>query len=614
MTHAAHEIRRPRIRGSWILPGLLLLAATAFVAPDGATADADTVTRAQRDARIELGRRLFFEPDASPSGLRACASCHDPNHGFSDPKRLSADDFGITTRHSQTIIDSADNPSAHWDGEFRNVRQLVRKRVGSSVSPWQAAPSSPVTLPPLALQSDGFVTFDNKVVRFVKTKMPTAPAVRTFETERVAERMAVHRRYERAFQVAFGSPKITVERMAKAIEAYCKTVKSTEAPIDRYLHGDKAALSEAAKRGLALFRGRAGCAECHTMEGTRPAFTDYRFHNTGIAWSGVETRYGADQVALMGKLMQDARLQLRVKGLERVRGPIELLADRGRGRRTHTRAMVRRFKTPTLRDVAKRPPYMHDGRMKTLEEVVRYYAKGCCQDDPLLDARLGGQLVGFEASDRDVADLVAFLEALSGDERPGLAQDAWEARVETQRVRFFNAYGKPMKNAPVILRPEGDVVPVDGEIPEPKVRLVRTDAKGIVEFAPGPTTHTRVQLAGYADPGGDVLVPDTCEEARLELMVSDGTKFIVRLRSDQTPPDELVFVGDPKKGNARKFVFPRTSLKVDKDGEQEATYEGWAYRYGNSQEVKLELPGSNGTTITVLRPGRVTPIDLRSDR
>ena len=83
---------------------------------------------------VELGRRLFFDPVVSRSGARACASCHDPAHGFSDPAQFSDDDVGRTVRHSQTLLDSHLNPSAHWDGEFSSIEALVSARVGLTAS------------------------------------------------------------------------------------------------------------------------------------------------------------------------------------------------------------------------------------------------------------------------------------------------------------------------------------------------------------------------------------------------------------------------------------------------------------------------------------------------
>jgi hypothetical protein len=87
--------------------------------------------RTTEEARIELGRRLFFDPLASRSGARACSSCHDPEHGYSDPGARSEDDVARTGRHSQTLLDGHRNPTAHWDGEFDSIEELVTARLGT---------------------------------------------------------------------------------------------------------------------------------------------------------------------------------------------------------------------------------------------------------------------------------------------------------------------------------------------------------------------------------------------------------------------------------------------------------------------------------------------------
>src|SRR5262245_21062278 len=83
----------------------------------------------KEEARVELGRRLFFDARVSRAGMRSCADCHDPEHGYSDRRAHSLDDRGPTRRHSQTLVDGADNPSSHWDGVFARVGDLVTARV-----------------------------------------------------------------------------------------------------------------------------------------------------------------------------------------------------------------------------------------------------------------------------------------------------------------------------------------------------------------------------------------------------------------------------------------------------------------------------------------------------
>src|SRR6185503_14896886 len=103
-----------------------LLALASFAVAGESTSGASTP---REDPLRELGRRLFFDPAASRMGMRSCADCHDPGHGYSDPEKVSRDDARTTQRHSQTIVDTADSPTGHWDGEFKRIEDVVRSRL-----------------------------------------------------------------------------------------------------------------------------------------------------------------------------------------------------------------------------------------------------------------------------------------------------------------------------------------------------------------------------------------------------------------------------------------------------------------------------------------------------
>src|SRR5262245_13991815 len=122
---------RPRIRILASAAGLaaMLVAASATLATAG---DGKPRRGSTLDAKVELGRRLFFDPAASRAGMRSCADCHVPEKAFSDGERTSRDDRGPTRRHSQTLVDGIDNPSAHWDGQFRDVEELVTARLSTT--------------------------------------------------------------------------------------------------------------------------------------------------------------------------------------------------------------------------------------------------------------------------------------------------------------------------------------------------------------------------------------------------------------------------------------------------------------------------------------------------
>jgi cytochrome c peroxidase len=165
--------------------------------------------------------------------------------------------------------------------------------------------------------------------------------------------------YKKQFQQVFGTD-VTSDGIAKAVAAYERTVLSGDAPFDKFKAGDKGALSEAAQRGMKLFFGKANCSACHAG----PNFTDNAFHNIGVP--------GNDP------------------GREAIS---KSLGDKGA------------FKTPTLREIARSAPYMHDGSMKTLEEVVAHYNKGGTPSD-----QLDEEMFPLKLTNEQLADLVTFLK------------------------------------------------------------------------------------------------------------------------------------------------------------------------------------------------------------
>lgn len=506
------------LRRSWVGVGAVVAAiACAGTLRTGAAEGGGTLGH---DPRVELGRRLFFDPAVSKSGDNSCASCHEPEHGFSSPKKRNLDDFTRTRRHSQTLLDAADGQAFHWDGEFRSVAELVTARLGdltrtsartrragpaSSYGGSPGAPSPTPTTPFFDPEEPPPTTGEETsadVARVVANLegQTTAPGAGD-PPPSVADRIEEDGRYADGFQAAFGSPRVTVARIAQAIQAYVQTIRSTDSAFDRYVAGDKEALSEPARRGLALFKGRGGCVSCHRMDGLRARFTDEAFHNTGVSAH-----------AVIGRPNTTVSLAI---------AP-DLLAKRDPGRQPLTRLAGDEgaFKTPTLRDVALRPPFMHDGGFKNLEDVVRYYVKGATPD-PKLDDRIKP----FKADDRDVADLVAFMESLTGATRPGLAPTAGR-RADRIRLRVEDRAGKPLAGMRIVATPDGDVVPADGSM-DPVT--VVTDANGVATLEAGPRTHVRLSLPSGLRPLQGSWIPDTCGFLRLRVPVLGQTSLLVTL-------------------------------------------------------------------------------------
>lgn len=192
--------------------------------------------------------------------------------------------------------------------------------------------------------------------------------------EAILKNLGPIKSYQEQFQRVFGTG-VTAEGVAKAIAAYQRTILSGNSFYDRFKAGDQNALSPAAKRGLTLFEGKARCVKCHSGFN----FTDEGYHNLGLG---------------MDKQNPDL------------------------GRHVVTKRDVNRgaFKTPTLRDVALRRPYMHDGSLPTLREVVEYYNRAGTPNP-----WLSPEMVPLNLSSSEQEDLVAFLESLTGEVLPEVA-------------------------------------------------------------------------------------------------------------------------------------------------------------------------------------------------
>ena len=186
--------------------------------------------------------------------------------------------------------------------------------------------------------------------------------------EEAVDRLRRKRRYRKGFQKAFGQEP-NADDLARALAAYVRTILSGDSAYDRYLFGDAKALSKKALAGLKLFRGKANCTSCHTG----PTLSDEEFHNTGVAWRG-------------GEWLDKGRALV-----------TKNLADRGK------------FKTPTLREVSRTAPYMHDGSLATLEDVIDFYSDGG-RKNPHRDE----EIRPLKLTRQEKSDLLAFLKSLTG--------------------------------------------------------------------------------------------------------------------------------------------------------------------------------------------------------
>lgn len=178
--------------------------------------------------------------------------------------------------------------------------------------------------------------------------------------------------YKTYFKEAFGTDEITKDRVAKAIADYERTRMSGNSAYDRFNAGDKTAMSPEAQKGMELFSEKAECNQCHLGQN----FTDSLFHNLGIGWNAKTKKFSDEGRFVISKKKED-------KGA---------------------------FKTPGLREVTKHPPYMHDGSIGTLAEVVQHYNKGGNKNP-----RLSPKIRPLHLSDEEVKAIVKFMESLDGE-------------------------------------------------------------------------------------------------------------------------------------------------------------------------------------------------------
>jgi cytochrome c peroxidase len=317
----------------------------------------------QSPEKIALGKRLFEDKRFSGDGTISCAHCHDASKAFADGLATAE---GIRkqrgTRNAPTVIDAAYYDSQFWDGRRPSLEEQAK---------------------------DPFL---NPVEQGLTSH------------EQILEMIRKDASYPGQFRGVFGiEPKdITIDHVVKAIASFERTVISGDSAFDRYLYGgDKTAMSASAIRGLEIFRVKGRCQDCHSLGQTNAIFTDNKFHNVGVGFKLIEPRMR--QIAsLFRKAKQEG------KSMDK-----SILGDRevselGRFVVTLELSDIGRFKTPDLRNVAVTAPYMHDGSLKTLEEVVELYDKGG-ESNPLLDSGIRP----LNLSDQEKADLVAFMRSLT---------------------------------------------------------------------------------------------------------------------------------------------------------------------------------------------------------
>lgn len=336
-------------------------------------------------AKVELGRRLFMDRRLSPNGTMSCAMCHVPEQGFTSNELGTA--IGLEGRSLRRNAPALYN-AAYLSRLFHDGREISLE--------------NQVWGPLLAANEMG-----NPSVGYVVEAIRALPD------------------YTGLFEAAFGGRGPDLQTIGQAIAAYERTLLSANTRFDRWRHGGEDGLLSAEERlGFGLFTGRAGCAACHPVEEKHALFTDQGFHNTGIGFA----RSMAGDVKHRVQLAPGVYTEIAESETRSFSEPAH--SDVGRFEITQDPADRWAYRTPSLRNVAVTGPYMHDGSLATLEQVVEFYDRGGIENpglDPLI------RPLGL--SPREKRALAAFLGTLTGDNVAALARAARAAPATGSRAR-----------------------------------------------------------------------------------------------------------------------------------------------------------------------------------
>lgn len=346
-----------------VLAALLALAPPAVrpapPVPLGLPAPPVTADIPRHAAAIDLGRQLFFDRRLSANGSMSCAMCHVPEQGFASTASQRAVGLAGTSlqRNAPSLLNVAWRPLLFWDGR---AASLVTQA-------W---------LPLLHADEMG-----NASVAEVLARLRALPD------------------YRGRFEQAFGGRGPDAQTVGQALAAFETTLVAGDSRFDRWRYAGQDTLTPRERAGYALFTGRARCMQCHRIDEHSALWADGQFHVTGAGQAPERQR------AVRVTLAPGVHTEIPQDALASVTSPKS--PDLGRFEVTHNPADRHAFRTPSLRDVARTSPYMHDGSLPTLEAVVDFYARGG-GDVPGKSALL----VPLALSEEDRAALVAFLRAL----------------------------------------------------------------------------------------------------------------------------------------------------------------------------------------------------------
>ena len=323
--------------------------------------------------KVALGRELFFDKQLLADFTVSCASCHKPELAFADGQRVAEGIGGKRgARNTPTLLNAMFNTGQFWDGRADSLEGQAR-------------------LPLVNPDEMGSQTY-----------------------EQIANRLQGSPDYVKRFERVFGTRAISVDAIAKAISAYERTLVAGNSPFDRYVAGNLNAMSDEARQGLILFRGKARCNICHTSNQAFQAYpflSDGNYRNTGVA-------AGAPGFEAASRKAMEAAADVKPGYLDELaKQPDSALL--GRFLQTGNSLDIGAFRTPSLRNVELTAPYFHDGSAATLTDVVKFYVKGG-NANPFRD----WQLEPVDLTEDEQRAVVEFLKALTSDEARQMAQAA----------------------------------------------------------------------------------------------------------------------------------------------------------------------------------------------
>ena len=330
--------------------------------------------------KILLGRKLFFDRRLSINDTFSCAICHIPEQGFTNNEIATAVGVEGRTgkRNAPTIYNVAYLGKIFHDGRESTLEQQVW-------SPFLARNE-------MANPSIGYVINKIKAIR----------------------------EYDGLFEVAFDGRGPTMETIGMALASYQRTLNAANSPFDRWYYGkEEDAISEQVKRGFRVFTGKGVCSACHLIQKEYALFSDDQLHNTGL---GFQDSMGVEPRTRRVQLAPGVYTELDTSVIRSVSRPKE--NDLGLYEVTENPNDRWKYRTPSLRNVALTAPYMHNGSLLSLRDVIDFYDQGGIPNE-----LLSPLIRPLDLTDSEIDELVAFLQSLTGSNTSILVTDAFAAPI-----------------------------------------------------------------------------------------------------------------------------------------------------------------------------------------